>query len=136
MKKLLIIAFVLIGGIAFSQEGVTLNRSTTLVIEEVPPTWPGCEGSISQKDLCFKKKLITHIITDFKFPPDYQKGSRIIVDMVVNAEGKPEITSVEGGTQGMREEVRRKILSMPQVKPGHSGGTPKPRKYKLPLSFK
>ena len=56
--------------------------------------------------------------------------------MVVNAEGKPEITSVEGGSKGMREEVRRKILSMPQVKPGHSGGTPEPRKYKLPLSFK
>ncbi len=135
MKKLLIAALFLIGGIAFAQEGVTLKRSTTLKIEEAPPTWPGCSGSIYQKNNCFRQKLAQHVVTDFKFPSDYKKGSRVVVVMNVNTEGKPEIVSVEGGTPGLREEVKRQILTMPEVKPGHSGGTPEVRKYTLPFTF-
>ncbi len=135
MKKLLIITLLFVGGVSFAQEGVTLNRSRTLILEEVPPTWPGCEGSINQKNNCFRQKLANHIIRGFKFPANHKKGTRVVVDLLINKEGKPEITSIEGGTTALQEEIRSKILSMPEVEPGHSGGTPQIREYKLPITF-
>jgi len=135
MKKLLIITLLFVGGISFAQEGVTLNRSTTLKIAEVPPTWPGCEGSISQKDHCFKTKLINHIIKGFKFPANHKRGTKVIVDLLINKEGKPEIKNMEGGPTALQNEIKRQILSMPIVEPGHSGGKPQVREYKLPITF-
>ena len=135
MKKLLIIAFVFISGMSYGQEGVTLNRSTTLKLEEVPPTWPGCTGSINQKNNCFRQKLVTHIIKGYKFSADHQQGARVVVKLNITTEGKPDIASIEGGSPGMQAEIRRKIMSMPEVKPGHSGGTPEVREYTIPMTF-
>ena len=51
MKKLLFLAIVLMSAVSFAQEGVHMSKSSTLRVSEVPPTWPGCDGSINQKNI-------------------------------------------------------------------------------------
>lgn len=135
MNKLLFVAFLLISTVSFAQEGVHMKKSTTLRISEVPPTWPGCEGSINDKNNCFRQKLALHIIQGFKMPKGHVSGTRVVVDMIVNKEGKPEIKNIQGGTPALKAEITRQIKSMPTVKPGHMGGTPKESKFKLPFTF-
>lgn len=135
MKKLFLVTFLLVGAVSFSQEGVSLKRSTTLTIAEVPPTWPGCEGSITAKNNCFRQKLATHVVTGFKFPKGHKQGTKVVVDMIVNTEGKPEIKGMKGGSPALQAEIKRQIMSMPVVKPGIAGGTKKESKFKLPFTF-
>lgn len=135
MKKFLFILAFIAGGTLMAQEGVTMKRSSTLKISEVPPTWPGCTGSINQKNNCLRQKLATHVVRNLKFPKDYQKGAKVIVDMVITKEGLPKINNVSGGTKSMQDEVKRVIMTMPKVKPGNMGGTPKESKLKLPFQF-
>lgn len=119
---------------SMAQEGVTMKRSNTLRVAEVPPTWPGCTGSISQKNNCLRQKLATHVVKNFKFPKDYKKG-KVILDMTINKEGNPVVNSVTGGTKSMQDEVRRVAMTMPKVKPGHMGGTKKDSKLKLAFTL-
>ena len=135
MKKLLFIAIVLMSAVSFAQEGVEMTRSSTLKISEVPPTWPGCDGSINQKKNCFNQKLVNHIVQDFKFPAGHQVGTKVVVDMIINKEGKPEVKKMQGGSAALQAEIKRKIMSIPLVKPGHMGGTPKESTFKLPFTF-
>jgi len=135
MKKLLFVAFLLIGAVSFAQEGVHMQKSTTLTVSEVPPTWPGCDGSINEKNNCFRQKLANHVVQGFKFPKGHKSGTRVVVDMIVNKEGKPEIKGMEGGSAALQAEIKRQILTMPAVKPGHMGGTPKESSFKLPFTF-
>lgn len=135
MKKFLLVLAFIAGGTLMAQEGVTMKKSNTLTISEVPPTWPGCTGSINQKNNCLRQKLATHVVRNMKFPKDYQKGAKVIVDMVITKEGLPKINSVSGGTKSMQDEVKRVIMTMPKVKPGNMGGTPKESKLKLPFQF-
>ena len=135
MKKVLFIAILLISAISFAQEGVHMQKSNTLKISEVPPTWPGCSGSINQKNNCFRQKLANHVVQGFKFPKGHKAGSRVVVNMIVNKEGKPEIKNMQGGAPALQAEIKRQIMSMPTVKPGHMGGTPKESEFKLPFTF-
>jgi len=135
MKKLALILFVLVSTVSFAQEGVNMTRSNTLAISEVPPTWPGCDGSINQKNNCFRQKLANHVVRGFKFPAGHKSGTRVVVDMIINTKGRPEIKAMEGGSKALQAEIKRKIMSIPEVKPGHTGGTPEIREYKLPFTF-
>lgn len=136
MKNLLLV-LVLVTGITTmnAQEGVTMRKSTTLTLSEVPPTWPGCTGSINEKNNCLRQKLATHVVRNIKFPSDYKKGARVVVDMVINKEGKPVINEVTGGTPGLQKAIKDAIMSIPLLKPGNMGGTPKESKLKLPFKF-
>ncbi len=118
-----------------AQEGVTMRRSTTLKLEEVPPTWPGCTGSIKQKQSCFANKLANHVVRNTKFPKNYQRGSKVVVDMVITTKGKPDVKSITGGNKALQDAVRTAVMSMPEVKPGNVGGKIKETKFKLPFQF-
>lgn len=136
MKKLLLLVLLFTGATTLmAQEGVTMKESKTLKLEEVPPTWPGCTGSINQKNHCLRQKLATHAVKNMKFAKDHKQGAKIIVDMVINKEGRPVIKKVEGGTAGMQKSVKDAIMSMPKIKPGNIGGTPKESKLTLPFQF-
>ena len=135
MKKLLFaLAFFAAFTTMSAQEGVTMRKSTTLQVAEVPPTWPGCTGSINQKNNCLRQKLAGHIVKNFKFPSDYVKG-KVAIDMFINKEGKPVIRSVKGGSPGVQKEVKRVIMMMPQVIPGNMGGTKKDSDLKLAFTL-
>ena len=46
-------------------------------MKEIPPVWPGCSGSIAEKDTCFNQQISKHIISNFTYPTqEYKKYSR------------------------------------------------------------
>ncbi|MBA82553.1 MULTISPECIES: energy transducer TonB [unclassified Leeuwenhoekiella] len=137
MRKILIIAFLAFFGNTYAQEGITVSGNS-LSIREIPPVWPGCSGSEAEKKACFKKQLVNHVVTNFRFPEGYKKGSvkePVIVDFVINEEGKPQILGVKGGTKALQEEAKRNILAIPQMTPGQAGGKPRAIKYSMPFTF-
>lgn len=135
MKKFLLVLILFSGATMMAQEGVTMQRSKTLKLEEVPPTWPGCTGSINQKNNCFRQKLANHVVRNMKFSSDHKSGAKITVDMVINKKGKPVINKVTGGSLGMQTAVRNAIMTIPEVKPGNIGGVKKESKFELPFQF-
>ena len=137
MKKFLIIALLAFFGNTYAQEGITVSGNA-ISIREVPPVWPGCSGSDADKKACFKKQLVNHVVTNFKFPEGYKKGTvkeQVIVDFVINEEGKPQILGVKGGTKPLQEEAKRNIMAIPQMTPGQAGGKPRAIKYSMPFTF-
>ena len=113
-------------------------KGNTLTVREIPPVWPGCSGTETQKKTCFSQQLAKHIGQNFKFPKGYKPGSvkeKVIVKFVINTEGKPEIKSVTGGTKVLQEEAKRNIMLIPQMTPGNAGGKPKAIKYTVPFTF-
>ena len=137
MKSILFIAALLLTSITFAQEGVTVSGNA-ISIKEIPPVWPGCEGSTAEKKACFKKQLVKHVVSNFRFPEGYTKGSvkeKVIVDFVINEEGKPQILGVKGGTKVLQEEAKRNIMAIPEMTPGMAGGKPRAIKYSMPFTF-
>lgn len=135
MKNVLFILVILAGITTMTaQEGVSMKKSSTLTLSEVPPTWPGCTGSINAKNNCLRQKLAGHIVKNFKVPKDYKKG-KVAIDMFINKQGEPVIRSVKGGSAGVQKEIKRVIMTMPKVKPGNIGGTVKDSDLQLAFSI-
>ena len=137
MKKLLIAAIIMMASFSYAQNGVAM-KGNTLTIREIPPVWPGCSGSETQKKSCFSQQLAKHIGQNFKFPKGYKPGSvkeKVVVKFVINTEGKPEIKSVTGGTKVLQDEAKRNIMLIPQMTPGNAGGKPRAIKYTVPFTF-
>jgi protein TonB len=137
MKKLLILFLMLTGSISYAQEGVNV-KGNTLTTKQIPPVWPGCEGSAAEKKACFNKKLVEHMKAHYKFPKD-ANGQMIrgkaVVSFNINEEGKVEILSVEGPKKELNSEAKRIILAIPPMKPGELAGKPTSVKYKVPFTF-
>lgn len=135
MKKLLFVLFIFFTTTAFAQEGVEVSNNT-ITTREIPPVWPGCEESAGKA--CFKQKLVEHMKEHYKFPKDangnYIRG-KAVVSFVINKEGKPVVSKVEGPKKELNEEAKRIILSIPTMKPGQLAGQPTEVSYKVPFTF-
>ncbi|MDR6301979.1 energy transducer TonB [Mesonia maritima] len=128
---LLLVCFTTITG--FSQE----IKGNSVSGKEIAPTWPGCENN-DAKDVCFKQMLAKHIQQNFKYPADYtkeDKGSKIIVEFIINKEGKAEIKNVSEGRKSLQEAAKKTILNIPEMKAGSLNGKPKAISYKIPFTF-
>ena len=82
--------------------------------------------------------MVQHVVSNFQFPKGYKKGSvkeKVVVDFVINEEGKPQILGVKGGTKVLQEEAKRNIMAIPQMTPGQAGGKPRAIKYSMPFTF-
>ncbi len=141
MKKVLIL-FSLIFSVSLSAQGEAGTVSgTTVTMNEIAPVWPGCEGvSLGERDACFKKKLISHITKNYKYPAaELKKNVQGVVKItfVVNKEGLIDIKSLSGGNKGLQAEAKRNIMLIPKMaKPGQLGGEPHPIEYTVPFTFK
>ncbi|GEQ85471.1 hypothetical protein ULMS_09790 [Patiriisocius marinistellae] len=141
MKNLFLLAFVLISASTFAQDDPAWGtvQNNTLTMKEIAPVWPGCSGSEAQKDKCFNQKLTQHIVKNFKYPMDeYKKNiqGRVVVDFVINEQGKVEVKNVTGGNKGLQDAARANIEKMPTLKPGMMGGKPRAIKMSVPFNFK
>lgn len=136
MKKSMFILFLLFSGGVFAQEGVKVSGNT-ITSKEMPPVWPGCETAASSSN-CFKEKLTQHLKETYKFPKDaagkYIRG-KAVVSFVINKEGKPQITKVEGSKKELNAEAERIILAIPKMTPGQLEGRPVAVSYKVPFTF-
>jgi len=141
MKNLLLIACLLITTIGFSQEEWGSVNKTTVILKEIAPVWPGCEGKtgVAIND-CFKQKLAQHLGKNFKYPTEAYKRNeqgKVIVEITINELGTVEIESVTGGTKLLRDAARKNVSSIPiMARPGLLGGEPRALKYTIPLTFK
>jgi len=139
MKKLLLIVFILTTTATIAQDNWGDMKKNKLTMKELPPVWPGCTGTVSEKDTCFNQKLTKHIGTNFKYPEEeYKKNieGRVVVKFKINAKGIVEIRSITGGNKGLQEAAKENILKIPQLKPGMMGGQPRAISMTIPFNFK
>lgn len=135
------IALFLVSAVSFAQQKGTLKQNgisvkgNTLTTREVPPTWPGCSGSITQKKNCFNQKLANHVVKGFKFPKGHKPGTKVTVTFVIDKNGDAVVKKIAGGPKPLQDEVKRQIGSLPKMKPGHMGGTPREIQYTMPFTF-
>ncbi len=137
MKSLFLFAFIFISSFVNAQKDVSV-QGNSVTYNEIAPVWPGCEGNEREKKKCFNTNLALLIQKNFDFKNGYtqaDKGSRILVKFFINKEGKPEIESVEGGSEAMQKEARRVILLLPKMKPGSAGGEVKEISYTVPFNL-
>lgn len=139
MKKIILLLAVFVSTGMFAQEEWGDMEKNTLTMKEIPPIWPGCKGTTTQRDACFNKKLTEHVVKNFEYPAEEYKNNiqgRVVVDFIINEEGKVEVTNVSGGTPGLQKAAKNNILKMPVMKPGMMGGKPRAIKMSVPFSFK
>ncbi|MGV6828008.1 MAG: TonB family protein [Flavobacteriales bacterium] len=140
MKKLLFLIFIFISNYSFSQQEWGDVEKNNITLKEIAPIWPGCESdNVAQRDACFDKKLIEHIVKNYKYPAkEYNNNiqGKVVVNFFINEEGLVEIKSVTGGNKGLQEEAKRNILAIPKMKPGMLGGKFKAISYTIPITFK
>lgn len=137
MKRLFVILFLFAGATSFAQEGVNISKNT-VTTKEVPPVWPGCEETAKTKKACFQEKLTQHLKANYKYPKDANGNiirGKSIVSFLINEEGKPVISKVEGEHEALNKEAKRIILAIPQMTPGEVAGKPTAIKYKVPFTF-
>lgn len=140
MKNALIIFSLLLSTISVAQEEWGDVNKNTVTMKEIAPIWPGCESkSVSQRDACFDKKLMQHVVKNFKYPAaEYKKNvqGRVVVKFIINTKGLVEIKSATGGSPGLQAEAKRNIKAIPKMKPGMMAGKPRAIKYTVPFNFK
>lgn len=140
MKKLFFILFIFISTFTFAQQEWGDVNKNTVTLKEIAPIWPGCENSnISAQDACFDKKMINHIVKNYKYPAkEYNNNvqGRVVVTFIINEQGKSEIKNITGATKGLQDEAKRNILAMPKMKPGMMGGKFRAITYTIPITFK
>ena len=137
MKTLFTICFVFGFTLCHAQKDVSV-KGNSVTYKEMAPVWPGCEGNELEKKKCFNQNLALLIQKNFDFKNGYteaDKGSRILVNFIINKEGKVEITSVEGGSEAMQKEAKRVILLLPKMKPGSIGGKATEISYTVPFNL-
>lgn len=139
MRKLIFLFAVLAVTVTTAQEEWGDVNKNELTMKEIAPVWPGCTGTVSQKDACFNKKLTQHIVKNFKYPTEeYKKNiqGRVTVDFTINEQGKVEVTNVSGGNAGLQKAAKDNIMKMPTLQPGMMGGKPRAIKMTVPFTFK
>ena len=137
MKILFTICFVFGFTLCHAQKDVSVEGNS-VSYKEMAPVWPGCDGNESDKKKCFNQNLALLIQKNFDFKNGYteaDKGSKILVNFIIDKEGKVEITSVEGGSEAMQKEAKRVILLLPKMKPGSIGGKATEISYTVPFNL-
>ena len=141
MKKALILLSLIFSSALYAQGEAGSVSGTTVTMREIAPVWPGCEGvSLGERDACFKKKLISHITKNYKYPAAELKNNVqgvVKITFVVNEKGLIDIVSLTGGNKGLQAEAKRNIMLIPKMaEPGQLGGEPHPIEYTVPFTFK
>ncbi len=124
MKRLMIVACLLFGGIAVSQA------------QQTSPVWPGCENAEDAGD-CFNKKLAEHVRENYEYPMDgneYVRGT-VKVSFEINEKGEVEVKSVEGDQPKVNQAAREMLEKIPDMKPGTLNGEPDARTFTSTYKF-
>ncbi|MBE7641019.1 energy transducer TonB [Salegentibacter sp. BLCTC] len=125
MKKLLLIASIVVGGL------------TTVQAQQTSPVWPGCEDSEDLK-ACFNQKLSQHVRENYEYPQtedgDYVRG-KVKISFTITEEGKAVVKKVEGSEPKVNAAAREMIEKIPDMKPGTLNGEPDDRNFTVPFNF-
>jgi protein TonB len=116
------------------------DSELTFIQLEEPPTYPGCENiSIAERRDCFNTKLGEHVVRHFRYPKEALNNNiqgRVLVQFVIDQEGRVEKITTRGPHPLLEEEAFRIISRLPKMKPGMQKGKPVKVKYAIPITFK
>ncbi|MFD1095025.1 TonB family protein [Salegentibacter chungangensis] len=125
MKKLVVIACMLVGGLGVAQA------------QQTSPVWPGCEGSDDVK-ACFNQKLSQHVRANYEYPKndkgEYVRG-KVTITFEIDENGEVAVKSVEGSEPAVNEAAKAMILEIPKMKPGTLNGEVDAREFTVPFNF-
>ena len=141
MKKILLTLFIITQSfLVFSQESEKDSTGVRFVELEAPPIYPGCENTpITEQRECFNTKLGEHVVRHFRYPKEALNNNiqgRVLVQFVIDQEGRVEKITTRGPHPLLEEEAFRIISRLPKMKPGMQKGKPVKVKYAIPITFK
>ncbi|NNF34163.1 MAG: TonB family protein [Saprospiraceae bacterium] len=113
---------------------------------DVMPRFPGCEegGSDAEKDDCSKKKLLTFIYKNIRYPKEAREAGiegMNVVQFTVMKDGSIDdisiLRSIGGGTdEAVLSVIDEMVLMNEKWTPGMLDGKPVNVQYTLPIRFK
>ena len=125
MKKLVVIACFLLGGISLANA------------QQTSPVWPGCKNSEDVKK-CFNQKLSQHVREHYKYPQndagEYVRG-KVTISFDINENGEVVVNSIEGAKPEVNQAAKEMILQIPKMEPGTLNGEPDSRTFTVPFNF-
>ena len=128
MKRLMIIACFLIGGMGVSQAQESQQTS---------PVWPGCENA-EDLSACFNEKLNQHVRENYEYPMndnnEYVRG-QVKISFDIDENGEVVINSIEGSKPEVNQAAREMISKIPKMKPGTLQGEPDARTFTSTYRF-
>lgn len=125
MKKLIVLACFLIGGVSLSSA------------QQTSPVWPGCENAEDVKN-CFNQKLSQHVSDNYEYPKndagEYVRG-KVTVSFTITENGEVEVNSVEGAKPQVNQAAKAMLMKIPKMEPGTLNGEPDARNFTVPFNF-
>ena len=116
------------------------NVSVPFSMIEVPPAFPGCEGTPQEKKECFSDKIREHVQNNFNLQIandlDLVGIQRINVLFTVNSKGHVVNIRVRAPHSRLEREMKRVIRLLPQMIAGKQSGRNVSVTYSLPVFFK
>ncbi|QYA24245.1 TonB family protein [Gramella sp. MT6] len=125
MKKLVVIAIFMIGGISLASA------------QQTSPVWPGCENAEDVKK-CFNQKLSQHVRENYEYPQndagEYIRG-KVTISFDINKNGEVVVNSIEGSEPQVNQAAREMIIKIPKMEPGTLNGEPDSRTFTVPFNL-
>ncbi len=113
---------------------------TTFNRVEIPPTYPGCEGTPSDKKACFSKKIKRHmarkfnasIVDDLNIESGQQ---RMWVHFNVDKSGNITNIIARGPHKKLEEEALRVVKNLPKMTAARQNGKSVRISYSIPIAI-
>lgn len=125
IKKLVVVACFMIGGINFAQA------------QQTSPVWPGCEDNADTKK-CFNQKLSQHVQENYEYPQnengDYIRG-KVTISFDIDENGEVVVNSIEGSEPKVNQAAKEMMLEIPKMQAGTLSGEPDSRTFTVPFNF-
>lgn len=107
-----------------------------IAVVEVPPIYPGCEGSREESMKCLFEKMSEKFKKAFVFPSSLEKKEqRIFVSFNVSNEGVVKIVSMRSQHKEIDEKVRKIFSDLPKLLPGTHRNKPVVVTFTLPFTL-
>lgn len=117
------------------------KTSTTFTRVEIPPTYPGCTGTPTEKKACFSKKVQRHLSRKFDASIvdeiDVPSGTkRLWVHFIIDTAGNVADIRASGPHEKLEEEAVRVIKTIPKMKAARQNGKSVEISYSVPILIK
>jgi len=124
-----------------STEIVNKETPTSFNYVEVPPTYPGCEGTSNEKKICFAKKVKKHLARKFNVSIvdnlNIKSGEqRMWVHFNVDTNGNISNIVARGPHKKLEEEALRVVKTLPKMTAAKQNGKSVQMNYSVPITVK
>ncbi len=108
---------------------------------EIPPTYPGCGGTVNERKVCFSKKVKKHLSRRFDASIienlNIESGQkRVWVHFYIDKNGNVTNVKARGPHEKLEQEATRVIKSLPKMTPAKQNGKSVKISYSVPITIK